>query len=349
MGTRSWQTQLLSVVCSQYGFTDFTISQELGLWGSHIRWQLRSPKGQLFLLKEKPPYISDDEFESQLCLHHHIQRQNGPVVQLLITMTNELSLVWANRHLALLTWVEGRHLYPQQLEDNVELGGVIARFQDAAKSFESNTGNWELPHNRHWTAPERWTHILAYTEYVRQALQEIEEKEKAVALHQIQDWIIRQGTILDAQELPEQFIHADADCFNCIQGHGDTYIVDLDEVHWGYRVTDLAYAAAYVGGMHHVREDARGHIATVWQWEKIQGVLQGFGKHSSLTEVERANFHRFLGLNLIRAFISSLDLDTTNSITIPDDLVEQLKMLAILLALLEQEPPALWRMLHLWK
>jgi len=112
-------------------------------------------------------------------------------------------------------------------------------------------------------------------------------------------------------------------------------LVDLDEAHWGYRITDITYAAAIVGGMLFFREDVRAHISSSWQWTKIKQVLNGFDRHIPLTDVERACFNDLLGLNLIRCFVGGLDLDEP-SIMPPKDLPEQLDTLVTMLEALNQ-------------
>jgi len=191
----SQKSQLLHSVNYYYQLPDCVILHELGLWGTHFRWKLKTPDGKLIFLKEKPYYLYSDEFKFLLCLHFHIQRRKGPVASLLISATGELSFSWEGREFAVQEWVTGRHLSPLQPNDLTELGDLIGQFQLVALDFESAyAGNWSFPRNRHFTCPESWSEILEYTKYIDCALARL-DRQKVTTLLWIQEWVRRHGTL----------------------------------------------------------------------------------------------------------------------------------------------------------
>jgi len=212
---------------------------------------------------------------------------------------------------------------------------LVARFQIAALGFESKyVGNWNFPQNRPFTCPERWPEILEYVNHVDRALMEL-YKHGSHALSWLRDWIRRHGNSIEQHELPEQFIHGDVDCFNCIvDSLGNSVLVDLDDAHWGYRITDIASSAAIVGGIILPSEDVPARVDGNWRWDNIEQVLVGFENHSHLTDIERACFNDFLGLNLVRSFVSCLNLDDP-SIRPQKDLPSQVDALIAMLKFLK--------------
>jgi Ser/Thr protein kinase RdoA (MazF antagonist) len=300
--------------------------------------QLRAADGRILFLKEKPYYLYDDEFEFHLRLHCHVQQQNGPVVPLLVSASGGMVFLWEGRQFKLLEWMPGRHLCPSQPTELLELGSLIARFQIAALDFKSEyAGDWGFPRNRSFFCPERWAEILEYTKYIHYAFTALQKPEPR-ALSWIRDWVMRHGTSIEWQDLPQQFTHGDADYFNSVKGTtGDLALVDLDDAHWGYRIIDLTCAAAVVGGMLPTsEEDAYALASGGWQWQRIEILVSGFERLSCLTDVESSCFKSLLGLSLVRLLVGGLDLDEPSTAIPPEAvLLDQLDALVAMLEALE--------------
>jgi hypothetical protein len=102
---------------------------------------------------------------------------------------------------------------------------------------------------------------------------------------------------------------------------GKMILLDLDLVHWGYRISDIAFAVAVTCGMGYSRSLGY-HIRKKWRSDMARKLLSGYEKHSSFLTYEKQCLDELFALNLVRAFISCLDLDSNNP-KIPVDLLEQ--------------------------
>lgn len=329
-------SDLLLTLREFYGLPELNTPQDLGLWGTHLRLRFETSDGRRLFLKEKPPYLSDDEFKCQLLLHAHIEHRHGPVAPLLASTTGAVVFSWHGHQFRLSEWARGRHLSSLNANDQTALGQTVARFHKAALDFSSeHCGDWTFPRNRGLVSPERWPEILEYTRFVDHALRTL-QADCSMTMAWIRDWVRRHGVAIEHCKLPEQFIHGDVDCFNCIETeNGDLLLVDLDESRWGYRLTDIAHAAAMTGGMLISTEDAPAVIRRHWQWRSIERLLSGFSKHTPLTMIERNLFNDSLGLSLIRCFVGGLDLDEPSCATITKELPSHLEALVAMLRALE--------------
>jgi hypothetical protein len=92
-------------------------------------------------------------------------------------------------------------------------------------------------------------------------------------------------------------------------------------------------AVAVVAGMK--RQENLKYIAQEqWDTQSVGDFLEGFNAESPLLSIEIKHLKSFLGLNLVRAFVSCLELDDPK-ITPTPELSHQLDMLVNLLESLD--------------
>jgi Ser/Thr protein kinase RdoA (MazF antagonist) len=75
-------------------------------------------------------------------------------------------------------------------------------------------------------------------------------RQIAKAIREIRDTIASLATRHEWESLPRQWLHGDPSPENCINDASrGLCLIDLDDAHWGYRLWDVARAAAEVGAI----------------------------------------------------------------------------------------------------
>jgi Ser/Thr protein kinase RdoA (MazF antagonist) len=274
-------------------------------------------------LKEKPKYITYNHFILHLRLHEYVKRRQGPIASILRATNGQLWFRLDGRIFELQEWVEGKSPIPPSLSDSSKIGGLLGHFQNSVKEFKSERhSNWRFPTNRSLICPERWFEIANYTKFLNNALSKSENQDAGLT-EGIQRFVEEQGRSIEWTKLPRQFIYGDFDCLNCLKNSmGRMVLVDLDLVHWGYRMSDIAFAAAVICGMEYSRSSGY-HIRKKWQSDMERRLLSGYEEHVPMSNYEKQCLGKLFALNLVRAFVSCLDLDCVDP-KIPSDFLEQI-------------------------
>ena len=145
---------------------------------------------------------------------------------------------------------------------------------------------------------------------------------------------------MERAALPQQFIHCDGLYNNClVDAQGMLFMVDLDTASWGYRITDIASALAFAGGIVVTDEDTvSGIIGQTLNREAMQRVFEGFSSTTLLAPIERQLLHSLIGLRLVDQFVLCLELDNPSTRPRMEVLPDALERLVFLLGELEQCP-----------
>jgi len=323
---RDAQRKLLVRLSNEYALGECTILKEMDRNPAQTKYELETSKGIKLFLKEKPEYITYDHFVLHLRLQEYAKRRLGPIANIMKTTNGQLWFQVDERIFELQEWVEGKPPIPPSLRDSSKMGGLLGLFQNSVKEFKSKrNNNWRFPTNRSIICPERWQEIANYTKFLKNALSR-SEKQDADLTDGIQRFVEEQGHSVEWRKLPRQFIYGDFDCLNCLKdSFGIMMLVDLDLVHWGYRISDIAYAIAIICGMEY-SESSGYHMRKKWQSALERQLLSGYEEHVQLSNYERQYLGKLIVLNLVRAFVSCLDLDCANP-KIPNDFLEQFYVL----------------------
>jgi len=154
----------------------------------------------------------------------------------------------------------------------------------------------------------------------------------------IVNWVRHHGDALEGAALPQQFIHSDCLYNNClVDENGMLFIIDLETAAWGYRITDIASALAFAGGIVVTDEDSvSGIVGETLNRSAMQRVFDGFSATTLLTPIERQVLHSLIGLRLVNHFVSCLHLDNPSIHPRIEVLPDALDRLVYLLGQLEQ-------------
>lgn len=301
-----WKLDLLQAVTHLYGLEQGVLVEELGLWGMNCRWRIQAADGQQYFLKEKPAYVADHEFGIHVRLHEFIQSRSGPVVRLLSTVSGEPFFVWRGRLFELQEYTVGRHLSPTSESDLRTLGWTTAGFHVLSASFKHDRA---MEQQLTFTYTDTWQGIYAYTRHLDRAYQTL-CCANASSVDWIRQWIASNGRMIDYASLSKTWLHGDVSCFNSLIVE-DTRVrlVDLDNAHFGHRLMEIAAAIATVGAICQPVEQVQAHIYEGFQHLYADSLLQGLTALAPFTKSERDHWHIFLGLGIVRTFISWFNLD----------------------------------------
>lgn len=332
---------LLMSVAAAYGLGSSAREQTLGTWGSHVRWQIVDSTGNRYLLKERDPALQSHEFHLHLELHQFLIRNGGPVVPIMSCINGDLYTSWRGRQFELQAWISGlRRLSVSNTGDLFDWGAVLARFLFASAGFSSKSAeSFDYPASRAAYCPQRWPEVMERISYISLAIGDNDQRSMS-NVERIDKWVRHHGDALESAALPQQFIHSDCLYNNCqVDESGRLYIVDLDTASWGYRITDIASALAFSGGIVVTDEDSvDGVIGETLNRSAMQRVFDGFSSTTMLTPIERQLLHSLIGLRLVDQAIICLNLGYPSMRPRIEVLPDALDRLVYLLGQLDQLP-----------
>jgi len=303
---------LLMSVAAAYGLGSSSLEQSMGTWGDHVRWRIVDATGNRYLLKERDPTLQSHEFQLHLDLHQFLIRHGGPIVPIMSCINGDLYTSWRGRQFELQAWISGlRRLSVSNPGDLVAWGEVLARFLVASSGFSSTSAeSFDYPGSRATYCPQRRFEVMERISYI--SLSSGDKDQRCMSkVERIANWVRHYGDALEGAALPQQFIHSDCLYNNClVDENGMLFIVDLDTASWGYRITDIASALAFAGGIVVTDEDSvSGIIGETLNRSAMQRVFDGFSSTTMLTPIERQLLHSLIGLRLVDQAIICLNLD----------------------------------------
>ncbi len=285
--------------------------------------------------------LQSHEFHLHLDLHQFLRRNDGPVVPIMSCTNGDLYTRWHGRQFELQTWISGlRRLSASNPGDLVAWGEVLARFLVASSGFSSKAAeSFDYPGSRAAYCPQRGFEVMERISYISLAIGD--KSQRCMSnVARIVNWVRHHGDALEGAALPQQFIHSDCLYNNClVDENGMLFIVDLDTAAWGYRITDIASALAFAGGIVVTDEDSvSGIIGETLNRSAMQRVFDGFSSTTMLTPIERQLLHSLIGLRLVDQSIICLNLDNPSIRPGIGVLPDALDRLVHLLGQLEQFP-----------
>jgi Ser/Thr protein kinase RdoA (MazF antagonist) len=183
----------------------------------------------------------------------------------------------------------------------VAWGEVLARFLVASSGFSSKSAErFDYPASRATYCPQRGFEVMERISYISLAVGDSDQRCMS-NVERIANWVRHHGDALESAALPQQFIHSDCLYNNCLADeNGMLFIVDLDTASWGYRITDIASALAFSGGIVVTDEESvDGIIGETLNRSAMQRVFDGFSSTTTLTPIERQLLHSLIGLRLV--------------------------------------------------
>ena len=224
--------------------------------------------------------LQSHEFPLHLDLHQFLRRNGGPVVPIMSCINGDLFTNWRGRQFELQTWISGlRRLSVQQSRRFGCLGrgaGKVSRCiigillyvcrELRVSRFTSNT-------IAHSAGLKLWRGFHTFSRAPGD-----EDQRCRSTVERLVHWVRHHGDALESAALPQQFIHGDCLYNNClVDENGMLFIVDLDTASWGYRITDIASALAFAGGIVVTDEDSvSGRIGETLNRSAMQRVFDGF-------------------------------------------------------------------------
>lgn len=291
------------------------ILQALPGWTNTIRWKLQAGDA-VYLLKEKIDHFSVDHFRFKVSFAAALSSAFPGIMPAQLKFNDDYFFQSAdNKLFEVQQWVEGKKFMPACSKDYHQIGRLLAAFDNAALQL-SEKFSAQPDFYRPADTPERTQDVLQYLEaHVRSRLPASE------CYMNISHWL--QSVSFPTGE-GQQYIHGD--CFGdniIISKENKLMLVDLDEIHRGSRLTDLALAVcAYCGFNINAAEE---YSVKDFDIENAEAIINAYNTVAPLSNKEKKHLPVFLKLNYLRLFVDCLQLD--DPIESPPDLDEQFKLL----------------------
>ncbi|WAA08819.1 phosphotransferase enzyme family protein [Fervidibacillus albus] len=268
--------------------------------GERVRWILEADSGEKYFLKEKPYYLKPKKFLSILPFYLTFPKSSVQTPPICLTVDNDFHIEVDGRYFFLLQWINGASLNPKNKNDLIELGELAAKIHSSS-----------IEQKRNWNYPEcRLTHFPdvrpAGIDKMVQILTSYGYENKVLS-NLVWEWRLllqKEERNVWWEELPAAWIHGDLHHFNILRdSSGNLVLIDLDDVHWGYRLADIAWAIVICLAWEWPSLDTTPFLKESLSQEELQYILQGYEKVTSLTEVEKYALHYFVIAMLVKSVI----------------------------------------------
>ncbi|WP_406285824.1 phosphotransferase enzyme family protein [Streptomyces sp. NBC_00209] len=313
----------VEVVADLYGLSGVQVLSDLGLWGETLRLHCVAASGFHFLLKEKPHYLSPDDWPLHLAVHSWAREAGGPVSPLLRTPSGATGVRADGRYFEVQGWVDGKASTADEAE---EFGRALGFFHLSVAGMPP--GDRDLPRSRSRWTPDDPAGLAAYID--RHCRPRIADGSPAhVPFDELRRTVNDLCGMTPGTGLVESYLHGDTAPANAIRtGDGSLALIDFDDARWGNRVFDLAHATAMTAGFATGPDDG---VRTEWNASAAHAVIQGYGSVVDLTPGERGDLGRQMSVATIASGFSCLEIDDPEFDLRPD-LAEQLHRLSSLVA-----------------
>lgn len=317
--------QAVEVVAGLYGLSGVRVLSDLGLWGGTLRLHCVTASGFHFLLKEKPHYLSPEDWPIHLAVHSGAQEKGGPVSPLIRTPSGATGVRADGRYFEVQGWVDGRTSTAGEAE---EFGRALGLFHLSVAGMPP--GDPRLPRSRGRWTPDDPAGLAAYLD--RHCRPRIADDSPARApFAELRRTVHDLCEMTPATGLVESYLHGDTAPANAIRtGDSSLALIDFDDARWGNRVFDLAHATAMAAGFA-TGPDDENVVRSEWDAPVAHAVVRGYGSVVDLTPGERGDLGRQLSVATLASGFSCLDVDDPEFDLRPD-LTDQLHRLSSLVA-----------------
>ncbi|EML6324643.1 phosphotransferase [Bacillus cereus] len=265
-----------------------------------IKWILEDEYGKKYFLKEKPYYLNNEEFKNTIEFHSILRSKGIHTPYILKNKSENRIFKFANRMFVIYEWVEGNTLSPKNSNDLTALGMQLAIFH---KLKLNKQGSWNSPLCRY----------LHFLDIRKKDMNEIfkilnsfgpDDAELSTLINELQRWISFNEKTIDWDKLEKSWLHGDPHLFNFIKKiNGEMVFIDLDDMHWGYRLSDLIWAIT---------------ICCIWDWDTVNAnpiiresinsevlskIIDSYEQVSGLNEMEKKAIPYFLVAMIIKSVV----------------------------------------------
>lgn len=319
---------LLSRLAQHYDLGHCDYVDEYISWGQHIRLLIQSSDHGKMFLKERPAFLNPAEYSLHIRAHAYLAEQNSCVVPIMWSNTGDLIFEWQGRHFYLQKWLPARAIHDDNDNDAWKLGVALGQFLKDIWTFPAtkHERSFAYPSSRGSFSPSTWPEILAYIGLIDHAVQAHNTRHIIFEITEwLRNWVQKTGKQMEPFLFPAQFVHGDIQRFNCIvDSLGQVYLVDLERLHWSYRIMEIANACIMLGAFDSPIVPPQAHTKSALNRRIMSKTFSGVQSQVELSQIEEDHFGYFLGFALVRNFIGALDFDVPTSLTVPDDLETQL-------------------------
>ncbi|MCP2262625.1 homoserine kinase (EC 2.7.1.39) [Streptoalloteichus tenebrarius] len=244
--------------------------------GGEMTWLVRSNSGltsELLVVKRKRDYLSESEFLAHCAVHRRLAAAGGPVPALPESPPENPVRGPDGALYEIWTWVPGRAVDVGSPNDLRGMGAALAEFHLLADgALDGVDLDPKEPHDRFAKARFHFP-LLAEGLGARGAGQHRELVARWTAAHRASEGSALPPAVLHGDPCPENVLVTDS---------GRAVLLDLDDVHPGPAVSDLAWSLTRVGAVVPAGDGFRDD----WDAPAVTAVLDGYRSRRPLSDAE---------------------------------------------------------------
>jgi Ser/Thr protein kinase RdoA (MazF antagonist) len=234
-----------------------------------------SRDGTSIVLKERAAYLSDEEFDCVVSNNRALARAGAPVPPVPEALARLVARrAPAGRRFSTVLWVGGRPLDPDAREDLECLGRALARFHRAARQIDATEPRVRSEPRERFGKARHHRRLLESRlgpELTDELYERLVAAQRLVAGY-------------PAGAMPSQLLHGDVDPHNAVRTESGCVLLDVDDMHSGPVISDLAWLAILTAGMRRTADEAGYTFRDEWDGERCDAVL---GAYRSEARLER--------------------------------------------------------------
>jgi Ser/Thr protein kinase RdoA (MazF antagonist) len=248
------------------------------------------------LLKERAPYLAEEEFDYQLRAHRELARAGAPVPAVPEAIADLVAArAPSGRAFSVQAFVHGRAPCAESEKDLAEIGLAVARFHAASAAVEP-----PAPGMRQLEPRDRFGKARRYVRLLERTL----PARVGGVVDDLRDRLDRAAAAVDPSA-PRVLQHGDVDLPNALLTPNGCVLVDLDDMHCDPRVSDIAWLITLTAGMARTPDLPGYAFRDAWGVSLGDAVVAGYERCSRLSAAERRQFPFWLIASVVCAAVDA--------------------------------------------
>lgn len=259
--------------------------------------KLKDNYGNKYILKEKPYYLTQREYEMSLFISQQLL-ENQMFTPKIIKAPSGYTINVNHQRYALQEYIEpDPTAYPLFHDQMSEIGVIAADLYKKSKYINMQKRK-DIPKCRS-------IHLLDVdSRSMQQAVKILKQYVSGDNLkYVIQTESLIQTKVIDKANLPFSWVHGDLHIYNTISHRKGMYVIDFDDIHWNYRIVDLIWPCIIHGVWNWYKYDDSPSLKQQFDKHIINHIISSYVNITDLTDVERGIFPQIFYALLIKSFI----------------------------------------------
>lgn len=252
--------------------------------------------GERIVLKERATYLGVEEFRFQVAAHRRLADAGAPVPAVPAGLADRVAACApAGRDFHVYAWVDGRTLRADAPADVACLAASLARFHAHSTSLVDEAGGL-----RHREPRDRFGKTRFYRPLLDRGLGSL-ARDRADRLYRALD--DAEAALTHRSRLC--VLHGDVDVDNAVASGEECVLIDLDDLHVGPPLSDLAWLMTLTAGMAKSPGPPAYRFREAWNTELLQAIADGYAAGATLHADDRADLPSWLVASIACATVDA--------------------------------------------